>query len=89
MSVERVFVEYFAVPYVIICLLVLFRLVKHKLGSGSFGEIYMGVNIHTQEKVAIKLVRSFAHTSPCGLPFINSFLVCKWWCVYIMCIGTH
>jgi serine/threonine protein kinase len=26
-----------------------------KLGSGSFGEIYLGVNIQTHEEVAIKI----------------------------------
>lgn len=26
-----------------------------KIGSGSFGEIYGGVNVHTGEEVAIKL----------------------------------
>ena len=26
-----------------------------KIGSGSFGEIYLGVNIQTNEEVAIKL----------------------------------
>lgn len=29
--------------------------VGHKIGSGSFGEIYGGVNVHTGEEVAIKL----------------------------------
>ena len=27
-----------------------------KLGSGSFGEIYLGTNKHTKEFVAVKLV---------------------------------
>ncbi|GKV35747.1 hypothetical protein SLEP1_g43970 [Rubroshorea leprosula] len=31
-----------------------FRLVR-KIGSGSFGEIYLGTNIQTNEVVAIKL----------------------------------
>jgi serine/threonine protein kinase len=26
-----------------------------KIGSGSFGEIYAGTNVHTNEEVAIKL----------------------------------
>ena len=26
-----------------------------KIGSGSFGEIYLGVNVHNNEEVAIKL----------------------------------
>ena len=29
-----------------------------KIGSGSFGDIYLGVNIQTEEEVAIKLVRT-------------------------------
>jgi serine/threonine protein kinase len=29
--------------------------IGNKVGSGSFGEIYAGENIHTREKVAIKL----------------------------------
>ncbi len=29
-----------------------------KLGGGSFGEIYLGINKHTREFVAIKLVFS-------------------------------
>ena len=32
-----------------------YRLGK-KLGSGSFGEIYLGTNVHTSEFVAVKLV---------------------------------
>ena len=35
-----------------------FRLGR-KIGSGSFGEIYLGTNIQTNEKVAIKLVSAF------------------------------
>jgi len=31
-----------------------------KIGSGSFGDIYLGTNIQTGEQVAIKLV----HTTP-------------------------
>jgi casein kinase 1 len=31
-----------------------FRLGR-KIGSGSFGEIYLGTNIHTNEELAIKL----------------------------------
>jgi casein kinase 1 epsilon len=27
-----------------------------KLGSGSFGELYLGINIQTGEEVAVKLV---------------------------------
>jgi len=30
-----------------------YRLLK-KLGSGSFGEIYDGIDVHTEEKIAIK-----------------------------------
>jgi len=29
-----------------------------KIGSGSFGEIYLGVNIQTNEEVGIKLLES-------------------------------
>ena len=29
--------------------------IGRKIGSGSFGEIYLGVNVHTNEEVAIKL----------------------------------
>jgi len=29
--------------------------IRHKIGSGSFGDIYLGVNIHTKEQMAIKL----------------------------------
>ena len=32
--------------------------VGRKLGSGSFGEIYLGTNVQTNEEVAIKLVSS-------------------------------
>ncbi|GFY82778.1 dual specificity kinase 1 [Actinidia rufa] len=28
-----------------------------KIGSGSFGELYLGVNVQTGEEVAVKLVR--------------------------------
>ena len=31
-----------------------------KLGSGSFGDLYSGVNVKTDEEVAIKLERSDA-----------------------------
>ena len=34
-----------------------------KIGSGSFGEIYAGTNVHTGEEVAIKVMRDF------NLPF--------------------
>jgi serine/threonine protein kinase len=37
-----------------------YRLGK-KLGSGSFGEIYLGTNVHTNEFVAVKLVNSLIH----------------------------
>ncbi|MBA0874397.1 hypothetical protein Goshw_016079 [Gossypium schwendimanii] len=37
-----------------------FRLGR-KIGSGSFGEIYLGTNIQTNEEVAIKLVSSLAN----------------------------
>ena len=30
-------------------------IVKHKIGSGSFGDIYFGTNISTGKEVAIKL----------------------------------
>lgn len=29
--------------------------IGHKIGNGSFGEIYFGVNVQTTEEVAIKL----------------------------------
>jgi serine/threonine protein kinase len=29
--------------------------IGEKIGSGSFGEIYAGTNVHTSEEVAIKL----------------------------------
>jgi serine/threonine protein kinase len=31
-------------------------LMNKKLGSGAFGEIYLGLNIKTNEEVAIKMV---------------------------------
>lgn len=31
-----------------------------KIGNGSFGEIYLGVNTQTNEEVAIKLERSIS-----------------------------
>ncbi|KAG5606221.1 hypothetical protein H5410_027713 [Solanum commersonii] len=31
-----------------------------KIGSGSFGEIYLGTNIQTNEEVAIKLLSMYA-----------------------------
>jgi serine/threonine protein kinase len=37
-----------------------------KIGSGSFGDIYLGTNIQTGEQVAIKLVRptpSLSHSA--------------------------
>ena len=33
-----------------------YRIIE-KIDEGSFGKIYKGVNIHTQEHIAIKLVR--------------------------------
>jgi casein kinase 1 epsilon len=35
-----------------------FKLGK-KIGSGSFGELYLGVNVQTGEEVAVKLVRIY------------------------------
>ncbi|CAN1292252.1 Casein kinase 1-like protein 6 [Linum perenne] len=32
-----------------------------KIGSGSFGELYLGVNVQTGEEVAVKLVRCATH----------------------------
>jgi len=32
--------------------------IKKKIGSGAFGEIYIGYNIETGEEVAVKLVFS-------------------------------
>jgi len=43
--------------------------VTKRLGSGAFGDIYAGVNVKTNEEVAIKLVsrtRLLFHTS---MPF--------------------
>ena len=31
-----------------------------KLGNGAFGDIFMGVNLKTNEEVAIKLVKFFS-----------------------------
>jgi serine/threonine protein kinase len=54
-----------------------------KIGSGSFGDIYLGTNIQTGEQVAIKLVPQSSplppppHDSSPGdffLPFIHSFI---------------
>lgn len=36
-----------------------------KIGSGSFGEIYLGVNVQTQEEVAVKLVSEVVMDSCC------------------------
>jgi len=30
--------------------------IRRKIGSGSFGEIYVGYNLETNEEVAVKLV---------------------------------
>ncbi len=32
---------------------------KKKLGSGAFGDIYLGINLKLREEVAIKLVKLF------------------------------
>lgn len=32
---------------------------EKKLGSGSYGEVYSGINISTGDKVAIKLINNF------------------------------
>ena len=37
--------------------------VTKRLGSGAFGDIYAGVNVKTNEEVAIKLVSSLIFTS--------------------------
>lgn len=37
-----------------------YKLTK-KLGSGAFGDIFAGVNIKTNEEVAVKLVRFSCH----------------------------
>ena len=37
--------------------------VTKRLGKGAFGDIYSGVNVKTNEEVAIKLVSSSNHTS--------------------------
>ena len=37
--------------------------VTKRLGKGAFGDIYSGVNVKTNEEVAIKLVSSSHHVS--------------------------
>ena len=37
--------------------------VTKRLGKGAFGDIYSGVNVKTNEEVAIKLVSSSHHAS--------------------------
>ena len=39
-------------------------LTKSKIGSGSFGEIYNGYNIHTKEKLAFKLELNTTKSPP-------------------------
>ena len=34
-----------------------FRIVGKKIGAGNFGEVYLGENVDTKEKVAIKVER--------------------------------
>ncbi|MCH87258.1 casein kinase I isoform delta-like protein [Trifolium medium] len=41
--------------------------VGRKIGSGSFGEIYLGTNIQTNEDVAIKLVTMNDEKQPLGV----------------------
>jgi hypothetical protein len=40
--------------------------ITKRLGSGAFGEIYAGVNVKTNEEVAIKLVSTFCFLITAG-----------------------
>uniref|UniRef100_A0A2P2LRC3 Protein kinase domain-containing protein n=1 Tax=Rhizophora mucronata TaxID=61149 RepID=A0A2P2LRC3_RHIMU len=59
-----------------------FRLGR-KIGSGSFGEIYLGINIQTTEEVAIKLVSTFLSFFTSG--YLASFLFFRFHSVSLFC----
>lgn len=40
-----------------------FRIVGKKVGAGNFGEVHVGENVHTGEKVAIKIERILTHSN--------------------------
>ncbi|GJQ11177.1 hypothetical protein GpartN1_g3621.t1 [Galdieria partita] len=67
--------------------------VGRKIGSGSFGEIYLGTNIYTMEEVALKFesaktkhpqllyeskIYRYLSISPCGQPVVG-FPTVKWY----------
>jgi len=67
--------------------------VGRKIGSGSFGEIYLGTNIYTMEEVALKFettktkhpqllyeskIYRYLSLSPCGQPVVG-FPAVKWY----------
>jgi hypothetical protein len=35
-----------------------FRVERQKIGSGSFGDIFLGMDLTTNEEIAVKLVRT-------------------------------
>ena len=34
-----------------------FKIVGKKIGAGNFGEVHVGENVHTKERVAVKIER--------------------------------